>query len=133
MCTCMGFRQQADPLDGRFTAGEPSGYSPAALVMIDFTWRLAGICEAGRYLNWQIRPGHPLAQDAQFSLLTDTGHRAQMTYDATGADLELNGHWIGRIEGGAARLVTAQSGQPMSLVSIDERTQRLRVLSPIGR
>jgi hypothetical protein len=36
------FRQQLDPLTGVFTV-DASGYSPAALVLIDFTWRLAGV------------------------------------------------------------------------------------------
>ncbi len=36
-----GFRQQMDPLTGEFTLADPSGYSPAALVYLDFTRRLA--------------------------------------------------------------------------------------------
>jgi hypothetical protein len=124
------FRQQADPLDGRFSASAPPGYSPAALVLVDFTWRLAGVCESGRHLNWHIRPGHPAARGAQFSLRTDTQHRAQMVYDAQGADLRLDGRWLGRIEGGAARLVTGESGQLLSLVSIDARAQQLRLITP---
>jgi hypothetical protein len=121
------FRQQADPLTARFTDGAPPGYSPAALVMIDFTWRLAGICEFGRQLNWNIRPGHAAARGARFSLRTDMQHRAQLTYDAQGADLNLDGHWIARVDGGAARLVTGESGQLLSLVSIDQRAQTLRL------
>jgi hypothetical protein len=121
------FRQQADPLNGRFTEGQPPGYSPAALLMIDFTWRLAGICESGRQLNWNIRPGHPAAAGGNFSLRTDTQHRAQLRYDPTGADLTVDGRWLGRLEGGAARLITTESGRPLSLVSIDEQTQQLRL------
>jgi hypothetical protein len=34
------FRQQMDPLTGDFTQADPSGYSPAALVFLDFTRRL---------------------------------------------------------------------------------------------
>jgi hypothetical protein len=36
-----GFRQQMDPLSGEFTMADPSGYSPAALVYLDFVRRLA--------------------------------------------------------------------------------------------
>ncbi len=36
-----GFRQQMDPLTGEFTLADPSGYSPAALVYLDFVRRLA--------------------------------------------------------------------------------------------
>jgi hypothetical protein len=35
------FRQQMDPLTGEFTQGDPSGYSPAALVFLDFARRLS--------------------------------------------------------------------------------------------
>ena len=121
------FRQQADPLDGRFTAGAPPGYSPAALVMIDSTWRLAGIRESGRQLNWNIRPGHAAARNARFSLRTDTKHRVQLSYDAMGANLLRDGQWVARLEGGAARLVMGESGQPLSLVSIDEHSQELKL------
>jgi hypothetical protein len=124
------FRQQADPRSGEFTQGGAPGYSPAALVMIDFTWRLAGVCESGRQLNWHIRPGHRAAQGARFTLRTDTKHRAQLVYDLHGADLRLDGRWLGRIEGGAARVVSGESGQLLSLVSIAERAQQLRLFTP---
>jgi hypothetical protein len=124
------FRQQADPLSGRFTEGDPPGYSPAALVMIDFTWRLAGICESGRQLSWNIRPGHPAARSAKFTVRTDTKHRAQLSYDDQGADLTLDGRRIARIEGGAARVVTGASGELLSLQGIDERTQQVSLLLP---
>jgi len=35
------FRQQMDPLTGDFTQADPSGYSPAALVYLDFGRRLS--------------------------------------------------------------------------------------------
>jgi hypothetical protein len=35
------FRQQMDPLTGDFTQADPSGYSPAALVFLDFARRLS--------------------------------------------------------------------------------------------
>ena len=124
------FRQQADPLDGRFTGDGPPGYSPAALALIDFTWRLAGICESGRQLHWHVRPGLSASRGAQFSVRTDTRHRAQMSYDAQGAVLKLDGRWIARLEGGAARLVSGESGQILSLVGIDETRQQLRLLMP---
>ncbi len=36
-----GFRQQMDPLTGAFTMADPGGYSPAALVYLDFVRRLS--------------------------------------------------------------------------------------------
>jgi len=35
------FRQQMDPLTGDFTQPDPGGYSPAALVFLDFADRLS--------------------------------------------------------------------------------------------
>ena len=35
------FRQQLDPVSGEFTVADPGGYSPAALVYLDFVQRLA--------------------------------------------------------------------------------------------
>jgi hypothetical protein len=64
-----------------------------------------------------------------FSLRTDTPHRAQLTYDAQGAELRLDRQSLGRVEGGAARLVTGESGQPLSLLNIDERAQTLRLFT----
>jgi len=34
------FRQQMEPLTGDFTQADPSGYSPAALVFLEFARRL---------------------------------------------------------------------------------------------
>jgi hypothetical protein len=124
-----GFRQQADPLDGRFAAADPAGYSPAALMLVDFTWRLAGISAADRQLNWNIRPD-PAVRSAEFTLRTDRGRRAQMIYDARGVQLSLHGRGIARLEGGAGRLVAAESGAPLSLLSIDDRAQDLRLALP---
>jgi hypothetical protein len=124
------FTQQADPLNGRFTLGDPPGYSPAALVMVDFTWRLAGVCEAGRQLHWNIRPAEPVSHGAQFSLRTDLGHRALLRYDAQGAALSVDGRLMGRLEGGPARVVTGESGEILAVVSIDEKAQTLRLHRP---
>jgi GH15 family glucan-1,4-alpha-glucosidase len=40
------FRQQMDPLTGDFTQADPSGYSPAALVFLDFARRLSSMPKA---------------------------------------------------------------------------------------
>jgi hypothetical protein len=38
-----GFRQQMDPVSGKFTLTDPSGYSPAALVFLEFGRRLGRV------------------------------------------------------------------------------------------
>ena len=49
------FLQQMDPVDGTFTK-DTGDYSPAALVFLDFTWRLAGVRQVGDVLEWNVRP-----------------------------------------------------------------------------
>jgi len=121
----MTFRQQMDPLDGVFSIQGTPGYSPAALVMIDYTWRLAGVREDTGTLHWNVRPGHPAAASARFHLRTDAGRDAEMRYDARGADLSLAGKPLARIESGAVRLVTNPSGEPRALVGIGEQPQKV--------
>ena len=73
-----GFRQQMDPLTGGFSQEDPAGYSPCALVMLDYTWRLAGIVEEPDALHWNIRPEHAAAQSARFRLTSDTGRSLEL-------------------------------------------------------
>jgi hypothetical protein len=123
----MMFRQQLDPLTGQFTQEDTPNYSPAALVMLDYTWRLAGVREEGGSLEWNVRSGHPAAQSAIFRMRTDAGRTAQIAYDARGAELRLAGKVLGRIESGAARLVTDRSGVPRELAGISEQSQRVTI------
>jgi mannosylglycerate hydrolase MGH1-like protein len=119
----MSFRQQLDPLNGNFTKEDMPNYSPAALVMLDYTWRLAGVREEGDSLEWNARPGHPAAQSTVFRMRTDAGQTAEMKYDRRGAELRLGGKALGRIDSGTARLVTDSAGVPKALVGISEQPQ----------
>lgn len=119
------FRQQIDPETGIFTPGGSPGYSPAALVMLDYTWRLAGIYETHDEIHWNIRPEHRSSNLARFRMSTDEGRTAELHYDKSGATLRLAGKELGRIEGGAARLITDKIGTPKRLVGISEDLQRL--------
>ena len=123
----MTFRQQIDPLTGAFTQADAPKYSPCALVMMDYTWRLTGVCEEADALHWNVRPGHPAADSARFSMKTDAGLSTEMSYSVHGADLSISGKPVGRIEGGSARLVTSKTGVPQGLVGIGEQTQKIRV------
>lgn len=128
------FRQQIDPVTGAFTQEDEPGYSPAALVMVDYTWRLAGVREEGEWLHWNVRPGPEVSRDARFSVRLDGGARAEMRYDERGADLWLAGKRIGRVDG-TARLVTDVAGNPREIVGIaaGERRVTLRVKGPPER
>jgi Bacterial alpha-L-rhamnosidase 6 hairpin glycosidase domain len=124
------FRQQLDPLNGEFTKEDAAGYSPAALVMLDYTWRLAGIREETGSLEWNVRPGHPASQSALFRMRTDAGATAEMKYDGQGAELRLGGKRIGRIDSGIARLVTDGGGVTRALVGIGEQPQKVTLRLP---
>jgi len=123
----MTFRQQLDPLTGEFTKDGTPNYSPAALVMLDYTWRLAGVREEGDAIEWNLRLGHPAAQSAVFRMRTDAGPTAEIRYDSDGAELRLAGKVLGRIESGAARLVTDRNGAPKELAGISEQPQRVTI------
>src|ERR1700722_18241841 len=53
------FRQQMDPLTGEFTQADPSGYSPAALVFLDFARQLGKSAAS-------VAPAKPLSTAQQF-------------------------------------------------------------------
>jgi hypothetical protein len=127
-----GFRQQIDPVSGEFTQTDAPGYSPCALVMMDYTWRLAGVCEQPELLHWNVRPGHPAADAAHFRMRTDQGRETAMRYDAHGAAMTMGGRALGRIDGGAARLETDPNGVARAVVGISERPQKI-VLRLTGR
>jgi hypothetical protein len=123
----MTFRQQVDPLTGVFTKEDAPNYSPCALVMVDYTWRLAGVCETPDALHWNVRPGHPAAKSARFRMRTDKGQGAEMRYDSQGVSLWFGGRSLGRIESGSVRLVTNKTGDPQALIGISEQPQEVRV------
>ncbi len=126
----MTMRTQIDPISGDFTKEDDPGYSPTALVMVDYTWRLVGISEEHEILHWNVRPNHPAAQDARLEMRTDANLRTCMHYAAGGARLELAGKLIAEIEGGAARLTTNFEGAPKMLMGIETKPQTVTVRLP---
>jgi hypothetical protein len=121
----MTFRTQVDPLTGVFTDEDAPNYSPCALVMMDNTWRLAGVHEEPNQLHWNVRSGHAAAESARFHMRTDRGRDAEMRYDTKGAELSLAGKSLGRVESIAARLITDEAGAPRALVGISEEPQKV--------
>jgi hypothetical protein len=117
------FRQQIDPVTGMFTQEDAPNYSPAALVMVDFTWRLVGVQQVGEELHWNCRAGHPAARGARAVFRTDQKRVATLTYEGDGATLTLDGTRIARVGGGHARLVTDTAGRPLRLTGIEAETQ----------
>ena len=127
----MSFRQQIDPDTGAFTKGadEPN-YSPCALVMVDYTWRLIGVREEADELHWAIRPDHPAAAGATLSMRTDGGRQAAIRYAAGAAELTLDGRMVARISGGDVRLVTDPAGVPRAVVGVAPTRQQVAFAQP---
>jgi hypothetical protein len=112
------FRQQLDPLTGVFT-DDPPGYSPAALVLIDFTWRLGGVRAIGDRLEWNIRP--PVAHArSSFRLRVNPTLIAEIKYESGRAALILNGRQFLSIDT-VVRLITTQRGELRGAVGTDSK------------
>lgn len=126
----MTFRQQMNPWTGAFTQVDAPGYSPACLVMYDYTWRLAGIVEEPEELWWNIRPSHPAADGSRFDMRTDGGHDARLEYTSkTSAEMYLAGVHVAKVDG-TARLITGLDGTPKALLGIAEKPQTVKVAIP---
>jgi hypothetical protein len=104
-----GFTQQMDPLSGEFVGGDPSGYSPAALVLLDFTWRLSGVRKAQGDIEWNLRPPAGTVVST-FRLRVSPAIRAELRYASGQSELLLNGRRIARVSG-AVRLITTRDGE----------------------
>jgi hypothetical protein len=121
------FRQQLDPLTGVFTA-DAVGYSPAALVFIDFTWRLAGVRKIGDDLEWNIRP--PAApSSSSFCLRVNQTLTAEIKYESGRARLYLNGRQLLETAS-TVRLITNRSGESQRVVGI--ASEKFQVVLQIG-
>lgn len=126
----MTFRQQIDPQTGVFTGGEDRpGYSPCALVMIDYSWRLVGVTEQDGAIHWNVRPRHPAAQNTNLSRRLESGGHAEMRYQGGMAELSVNGRAIARVTG-HARIVTDAAGRPMQMIGIEPGTEQIKLDLP---
>ena len=108
------FLQQMDPLSGEFTP-DKGGYSPAALVLLDYTWRLFGVREQGDSVEWNVRP--PAKGEASFAAQVH-GRAAELKYDAKGAELRMNGRAIAHVAG-VARLTASPDGTLRDAVGLE--------------
>lgn len=111
------FRQQMDPLSGVFT-DDTEGYSPAALVLLDFVWRLSGVRELGDEVEWNLRP--PANGDARFTASVH-GRTAELVYRGKEAEMRLDGRAIARVSG-VVRVITTRAGELRAATGIAEGT-----------
>ena len=81
------FLQQMDPVTGTFN-DDAGDYSPAALVFLDFTWRLSGVRRTDSGLEWNVRP--PLEGTSRFQLRVSPTMTAAVKYAAGYGELYLN-------------------------------------------
>ena len=109
------FYQQIDPLDGTATQ-DPGKYSPAALVLFDFTWRLAGVRRVEDNLEWNVRPPES-ATRATYRLQVTPTRIAELRYNAGRAELLLNGKLLCRTSS-TVRLLTDLDGKILGAAGI---------------
>jgi hypothetical protein len=121
-----GFRQQMDPVSGEFTAGDPGGYSPAALVFFDFLWRLSGVRENEDLVEWNVRP--PAKGRARFTAKV-AGTTAELGYAGHSAEMRLSGRTLATVSG-VVRLTTTRTGALREAVGIAEKTSTVTLHVP---
>jgi hypothetical protein len=121
-----GFLQQLDPMTGEFSP-DRGGYSPAALVMLDYTWRLHGVRVDGRELEWNCRrlPG---SNRTRFLLPVRRG-AAELIHGPDSSELSLAGKKLLTVQG-TARIVTDQTGKVLRVVGIGSGESRIQLLWP---
>jgi hypothetical protein len=120
------FRQQMDPLTGDFTLDDPGGYSPAALVFLDFLWRSSGVRQQGDLIVWNVRP--PGQGTSTFT--TKVGPTpAELIYDSPHAELSLSGKHIAQVSG-IVRLLTTHTGDLRTAIGVTDAEQHVILRIP---
>jgi Mannosylglycerate hydrolase MGH1-like glycoside hydrolase domain len=107
------FLQQMDPITGKFTP-DAGGYSPAALVLVDFTWRLAGVRLIGEHLEWNVRPPDREVK-CTYRLRLSPTKIATIKCESGRAELFLNERLLCKT-GGTVRLLSDNNGNFESAV-----------------
>lgn len=110
------FLQQIDPLDGTYTP-DTGNYSPAALVFMDFTWRLSGVRRVEKNVEWNVRPA--ASGIASYRLQLTPASTAEIKYASGNAELFLNGKLLFRT-GSAIRLLTDLDGKLKRAIGISQ-------------
>ncbi len=112
------FLQQMDPVDGTFT-NDTGDYSPAALVFLDFTWRLAGVRQVGDTLEWNVRPANPNIRST-YRLQVSPTVNAEIQYESGHAELSINQKKLYRTVN-IVRLITDLNGRLKRAVGIAQQ------------
>ena len=118
------FLQQMDPVDGTFT-NDTGDYSPAALVFLDFTWRLSGVRQVGTALEWNVRPPEQNTHSIYRLQVTPT-KTAEIKYASGHAELFLNEKLLYRTKD-IVRLVTDLEGKLVLIAGIAEEKNKVKI------
>ena len=121
------FLQQLDPNTGIFTP-DLGGYSPAALVFVDFTWRLSGVRQVGENIEWNLRPA--ASRRARFRVRVNPTTIAELRYESGEARGLLNGHMICGSKQ-TVRIMTDRHGSIKQAAGIGEQKTYV-ILKPIS-
>lgn len=113
------FRQQMNPWTGDFTETDPGGYSPAALVFVDYLWRLHGVRKSGDELEWNLRA--PKGERTEFRLKAGRV-TAVLEYKKGVAELTLHGKKLATVRG-TGRLITDTEGKLVAAEGTSERPE----------
>jgi hypothetical protein len=120
------FWQQLDPLTGEFTP-DTGGYSPTALVLLDFTWRLAGVRAVNGKLEWNVRPPATDVR-SRFRLKAKPTIIAELRYAAGRSELLLNGNSLLKVNG-TVRLATTMEGKLENATGIGTERSSITLLA----
>jgi len=113
------FLQQMDPLDGTFTP-DVGDYSPAALVFLDFTWRLSGVRHVENGVEWNVRPpAHSI--HSSYRLKLTPVRTAEIKYSSGHAELFLDDKLLYKTKN-TFRLITNLDGTLQSATGIASET-----------
>jgi hypothetical protein len=118
------FHQQLDPLNGEFTP-DVGGYSPAALVLLDFLWRLSGVHPHSDSVEWNVRP--PAKGNSTFTASLH-GITAELAYCGDQAALCIGGKSVATVNG-IVRLITAKDGALREAVGIAQGESQVKLRS----
>jgi hypothetical protein len=125
-----GLRQQMDPLTGEFSTADPSGYSPAALVLLDYAWRLHGVRQVGGTIEWNCCAPEKSAR-TETSIRTKRGP-AVLTHTQKESVMSIGGKTILRVKG-IVRILTDADGHVIQLAGISEETAQVDAVGPNGK